>query len=137
MADDQIRIIVGEIKELSEKVVVKLTLDITANLIESTPVDTGWARANWVPRIGEPYTGGGIVFDSKEDQQSSVGSARGDQQSGTASLLTYDLARGPVFVSNNVPYIQVLNSGSSKQAPSAFVEAGIQQAINANRNIRL
>lgn len=136
MTDRQIRLIVGEIKGLTERVVTKLTLDITANLIETTPVDTGWARANWVPRIGEPYTSdGGIEFNA-EERRASVGSARGAQAAGTASLLTYDLDRGPVFVSNNVPYIEVLNSGSSKQAPAAFIEAAIQQAVNSNRNIR-
>lgn len=135
--DRQIRLIVGELDGLTEKVVTKLTLDITANLIEATPVDTGWARANWVPNIGSAYDPGDVIeFDSREERQSRTPQARADQQAGTASVLTYRLERGPIFVTNNVPYIQILNEGSSRQAPSAFIESAIQQGINANRNIR-
>ena len=55
MADAQVRAVIRSLERLSERVITKITLDVTANLIESTPVDTGWARANWVPQIGAPF----------------------------------------------------------------------------------
>lgn len=83
-------------------VVKALVLEIDANLREATPVDTGHARANWVPSIGTPHTG--------EDS----GAAH---EAGIARILGYVLEDGPVFESNHVPYINALNYGHSKQAP--------------------
>lgn len=97
-----------------------LVLAITANLIKATPVNTGWARANWVPSIGTPYT-------ATAGTEKSVSNA--DQQAGQASVLSYKLAGGLLYVSNNVPYIGILNYGSSKQAPAGFVELAIAQAL--------
>ena len=130
MSDPQIRLVIGDLKDFTEKKVKRLTLEVTSQLIERTPVDTGWARANWVPNIGSPIETDLSFIQSEEDRLASVGSARSDQQAGIASVFTYRLDQGPVFVSNNVPYIQVLNSGSSDQAPAAFVEAAIQTAVN-------
>lgn len=123
--DPQIRIIVGGLEQFSERQIIQLSLEVTANLIETTPVDLGWARANWVPTIGQPYEQNvGYANDSAD-----VGSARQKQTAGKVALRGYKLTKGPIFVSNNVPYIQVLNEGSSTQAPAGFVQMAIQTAI--------
>ncbi len=117
----QVRSIVRALEDVAERVVQKITLDVTANLIETTPVDTGWARANWVPKIGA------AVEDVVGKPNAIV---RGPQQSGIATVaFSYRLAQGAVFVSNNVPYILKLNDGHSKQAPAMFVERAIQKAV--------
>ena len=125
--DTQIRAIVRGLERVTERVVTKITLDVTANLIETTPVDTGWARANWIPAIGAP-----IVRDltgvEATVQNASLGA--GEQQQALAAVVTgYKLARGAVFVSNNVPYISKLNDGFSRQAPSGFVQMAIRKAV--------
>ena len=51
---DQIRVVVGAFEDFAEKIIKEITLEATANLIEDTPVDTGWARANWIPSITTP-----------------------------------------------------------------------------------
>ncbi len=127
--DRQIKAVIQALNKLAERVVIKLTLDLTANLIETTPVDTGWARANWVPAIGEP-----IVRDlsnlEEADRLALVGSQVGEQGSATAKVAaSYKLERGKVFVSNNVPYILGLNEGTSAQAPAAFVQMAIAKAV--------
>lgn len=109
--------------------VAKLTLDITANLIEDTPVDTGWARANWVPSIGRPTRG---VEGSRENV------TRSRQEAGQARVLGFDIRRtGIVYVTNNVPYIEALNDGSSSQAPAGFVETDIDRAAAGLRGRNL
>ena len=40
---------------------------------------------------------------------------------------------GTAWVANNVPYITKLNGGSSKQAPSGFVQIAIARAVQAIR----
>lgn len=88
-----------------------LILEIDKELRRTTPVDTGNARANWVPSVGSP-------------------APRGDRAAGTAAVLAYRLEQGALYVSNGVPYIRQLNNGSSKQAPALFVERAVDVAID-------
>ena len=122
----EIRAIVRGLDRFSERAIVKITLDLTANLIETTPVDVGWARANWVPSIGSP-----VVKDLSEAERN-VQSAAAEQSAGTASVLGYLLRRGRVFISNNVEYILALNDGHSAQAPPGFVQRAIRKAVTVD-----
>lgn len=85
-----------------------------------TPVDTGWARSNWIASTGAPAL-------------AAVGTRAtvdlGSQQAALAKIFGYKLSDGPAFVTNNVPYILHLNEGSSKQAPRAFVQRAILRAV--------
>ncbi len=92
-----------------------LILEIDSELRKSTPVDTGHARANWVPSVGQPHTG----------------EAQGDaaHASGVGQVIGYELSMGPLYVSNGVPYVQNLNYGSSRKAPAMFVEAAVDRAL--------
>lgn len=127
MADPQIRAIVRGLEKFTERAVIKITLDTTANLIETTPVDTGWARANWVPAITQSFDRdlGGV-----EPTSQGATAAAQQQQAAIGRVVTgYTLARGRVFVTNNVPYIVSLNDGSSTKAPSGFVQNAIEKAV--------
>jgi len=101
--------------------VQRVAFSISAELVSTTPVDTGWARANWVISIGEPVS---APFGSRESVDHSA------QADGQARLLIYDLAAGDIFLNNNVPYIEVLNTGHSPQAPAGFIEAAIDRGIS-------
>lgn len=127
MADPQIRAIIKGLERLTERIVTKITLDVTANLIETTPVDTGWARGNWVPAIGAAFEAdlAGIT----PTPQDAATAAAGQQNAIAGIVAGYKLSRGAVFVSNNVPYILRLNDGSSTQAPSGFVQRAIKKAV--------
>lgn len=116
----EIRIVVGALKKFTEQKVRELTLAVTAELIERTPLDTGWAKNNWVPRIGKPYEG---IAGSRD----SVSSAA--QVAGQASVLGWKLDKGEINITNNVPYIVPLNEGHSKQAPAGFVQQAIAAGI--------
>ena len=121
----QIRVIVKSLTGLASKAVRVITLDVTANLIEDTPVDTGWARANWVPEIGSFFNGTVGTRDNVET---------GTQQAGTMLVAaTYTIDKGFVSVSNNVPYIVNLNEGSSRRVPAGFVQAAILRAVQEVR----
>lgn len=101
--------------------VQRLALEVAANLIETTPVATGFARANWIPSFGEPVT---------EPSGSPAAVSDAQQQAALVAMLAYKLSDGAAYVSNNANYIQALNDGSSSQAPSGFVEAAIERAIS-------
>lgn len=128
----RVQTVVKSLTTFTEKTVVKLTLEAHANLVRApseggTPVDTGWARANWVPEIGKRFEG--TAGNRGSAEQGIIDQA--PAQKGIAEVaLRYRLKDGPVFVSNNVPYIESLNDGSSKQAPSGFVQSALLEAIN-------
>lgn len=128
MADAQIDAIISALDGFTSKVTQKVTLDVTANLIETTPRDTSWAASNWIPAIGQPISGPGGSPD-RATRAALVPSAEAKQGSAIASITGYQIAQGSVFISNNVGYIEDLNSGSSKQAPAAFVQGAIDKAV--------
>lgn len=129
MAARRIRVVVDSLEQFIEGIIKKLTLDIVANLVKApsqggTPVDTGWARANWVPQIGSPAGGLSGTRDAVSP---------GAQTAGVATVATsYRLSGGAVHISNNVPYIVKLNEGSSKQAPKGFVQDAIAKAVRVD-----
>jgi hypothetical protein len=112
--------IAGELTAHVEKAAKALILAICANLIAATPVATGWARANWVPSIGSPIA-------AAAGSPAAVSTSQ--QEAGQAAVLSFRLAQGTLYVSNNVPYIGVLNYGRSAQAPAGFIERAVEQAL--------
>ena len=111
--------IVAAIEKEIARVTIDATLEITSELITHTPVDTGFARSSWVPSIGEPVESN-LLADPSEIREVAA-----EQNAGMAQILSYELDQGPVYITNQARYIERLNKGSSKQAPSGFVERAI------------
>ncbi len=132
--------VIASITHGTERVIKRLTLDVTANMQESpplgTPVDTGFARVNWIPNIGRPHRQQAGTYEAAEAGRIDSG----PQQAGVARVAAlYRLANGPTFVSQNVGYVQKLNRGSSPQSPAGFVQAAIVRAVKSpgsNRKVR-
>jgi len=128
----QVRVVMSALDRFSESFIKKITLDVVANLSRApseggTPVDTGWARANWLASVTQPIT-------EPAGTPESVEAAEGEKEAGLGRVLAYRLTAGPVFISNNVPYITRLNDGSSDQAAEGFVQRAIQEAVT---NVRV
>lgn len=120
------RIVLNALDEFTEDLITRLTLQVTRELVADTPRDTGWARSNWIPAIDNPVTS---PSGSKESRDAVVIDPTA-QQEGLARVTTGYRLPSLVFVSNNVPYISKLNDGTSRQAPSGFVQTAISRAIN-------
>lgn len=103
--------------QLAERIAAgirEVTINAHAEISRRTPVDTGYARANWQITIGVPATGevpaGGAPL--------------------ALALESYNPERdGAAFITNNAKYIRRLNAGHSQQAPAGFVEAAIASVI--------
>ncbi len=123
---------VGRFERFVEQVIRKIVLDVVANLVKApseggTPVDTGWARSNWLVNLAVPPAG---TLGSRDAVQT--------HPSPLAAMLSYKLRFGQVYMSNNVPYITRLNDGYSKQAPAGFVQAAILKALTEDlANLRV
>lgn len=102
--------------KLIEQATRALTLEITANLVESCPVLTGHCRANFIPGLGEDGT----------DVEDFSGTA---QPAGIAAVTAWTLGDGPLNISNPTPYLGRLIAGSSSQAPPGWDLVAIDTAV--------
>lgn len=89
-------------KKANGKVDARTRAIITAlfsSIITSTPVDTGRARGNWQTSVSTPITG----TTEREDPSGASAIAEVVSKQGGAGKVT--------FLTNNLPYIQVLEYG--------------------------
>ena len=108
---------VTKVKQLT--IVRKVALDLLRGVVLDTPVDTGRARANWQVSLGRPAVGE-IEHASGNEQVA----AEAAIAPGTPTIMA---AQGDVsiYLTNNVPYILVLEDGHSGQAPEGMVRKNI------------
>ncbi|MES0340680.1 MAG: hypothetical protein ABUK08_00030 [Candidatus Humimicrobiaceae bacterium] len=128
MSTKQVFDILLELNESTELEAKKLVLDIHERLATDTPVDTGWAASNWIPSLVIPVT---------ETAGSPEHISTHENVAGIAEILRWKFIQGPAFIANNVPYINLLNDGSSKKAPAGFIEADINSAVAKANKKRL
>lgn len=109
----------------------------------ATPVDTGRARGNWVvsigvPRYGEPNTPPAARGRGRERRTAAGNqSANKALKDGRSTVLGYKLGKGGIFITNSVPYIGLLENGSSAQAPNGMTAAALSAAARQLGNARL
>jgi hypothetical protein len=108
-----------DVEKNADASVVRTAIAINNAVILSTPVDTGRARANWGVEIGQPFT---RELDSTDP--GGVGTISQNNR-----LIAQRKFPDAIFISNNVPYINELNDGSSAQAPAGFVEMAVARLL--------
>lgn len=110
-----------EVRITHRQLCQRIALDIDQRLVLATPVKSGRARSNWLPSVARPRLD---QVDPRSDAEIVA-----EAQSVIAGAPEFPL----IYLSNNLPYIQRLNDGSSKQAPAAFVETAIDGATRPFR----
>lgn len=103
-----------------------LVVFVQENLFRDTPKDTEWAASNWIINAGRPHT---HVAGDK------INVSYSEAKSSQSIVKRWDPFKGPVYLSNNVPYIGLLDAGYSPQAPPGFVQAAIDQATSRARRL--
>ena len=131
---DRTRQVINALNDDVELTVKRLAATALQILVRATPVDTGRARSNWLVGVGvrkdsviEAYFPGDFGSSAGPNANRAI-------QVGTQEISQVDGINNAVFLSNNLPYIEALNSGSSQQAPRNFVQTAIDQAIQAVNN---
>lgn len=117
----------------ADKVVRKVCLDLTRDVVLGTPVDTGRARANWFASLDAP-SGRTIEYD--KDSGSNIKAPDESAGSEFAVANAQDVAfkaSGHVFyLTNNLPYIYRLEyMGWSQQAPTGWVRAAVERVAQS------
>ena len=106
---------------MSDKVQRKAALDLFGELIQTTPIDTGRARAGWSMDIRQ---GANVPEDRKKPK----GWKKGDTPLYQRPATPMPPKGAPfIMIYNNVEYIVYLNEGRSTQAPTRFVERAVDK----------
>jgi hypothetical protein len=95
-----------------EKILRSRALQALADVKLTTPVDTGRARNSWY-----------IGYDEKFI----------DSTFGSATILVEKDKPTKIIVTNGTTYIELLNDGSSRQAPTKFIEAAFSRYFDEVR----
>lgn len=102
---------VALVPERIGKVHRALALEAVASIVRMTPVDTGRARANWSVSHDTPSQGSSDATDQSGGATIAAAAAQ------VANIQPYEIT----WIANNLPYIEQLEKGSSKQAPAGMV----------------
>lgn len=118
----------------------EVAVNVAFEIAQRTPVDEAVARSNWIVKVGSPISKIGAAYRPylprrKGGQGGWVTERRNlfavrDEAKAAVALLR---AEQPIYITNNVPYIQRLNRGYSLQAPAGFVQMGIMAGLAKSR----
>lgn len=103
----------------------KLALSIDQKIVRRTPVDKGRARANWYVNL---MVASIEVNDFEGDRGAATQESLNRAQ---AVLANVPVLTTTIHITNNLPYIESLNNGSSAQAPQNFVQIAIKDGTRA------
>ncbi|WP_312381619.1 hypothetical protein [Stutzerimonas balearica] len=121
---DDVRRFAVKAGDSSDKIVRAVTLSLFNGIIRDTPVDTGRARGNWQTTVGQPASG------------------EIDRLGASAAIAEVEAKTPPgagqeTYLANDLPYIEELEKGSSKQSPEGMVRRNIDRIErNLKRAIR-
>lgn len=110
--------------------VADIALRVHYNVVEMTPVDVGTARSNWIARNGSPWSFVYRAFAPGKFLGRAEGSNLGAAVAQAQGVVSRRKTDEDIYFTNNLPYIQRLNAGWSKQSAAGFVQRGIQAGIS-------
>lgn len=114
---------IGVVEQDLSKKIRTIAIQLLNEITMRMPVDTGRARANTIVSIGAP------VYQVLESYDKSGGSTIMNGASRLSGLEPYTV----VYLQNNLPYIERLEDGHSKQAPVGMFGAAFNSVARANQ----
>ena len=120
------------VQKYSKEIHAAVAGDVFEGAVTRTPVDTGHARQGWDVTIGAPST--------RRFDKGSLGKGRASAKRYGPPMTSGEIKKvrklkgaigvakstPDVYIANNVEYIEALESGSSKQAPSGMLRLALQ-----------
>ncbi len=110
----------------SNRIKMMVFYEIGYRIVLNTPIDTGKARGNWYPSLGAPDMS---VSESARGSGVSIGRIQSFVKSSTNP--------GTVYLTNSLPYIDLLDGGWSGQAPQGFTNKSIRQGLARAKKTQL
>jgi hypothetical protein len=120
-----------KVQLIAKNVAASAFRDVAQLIVETTPVLTGHARANWLPTVDEPDPG----INPGVAGVDLTGEAQTAQEKGlieeTIKEFLGSSSATKLCLTNNLPYIQGLDDGDSRKAPAGIVLPSILAALAA------
>lgn len=133
----------SQVENAGTRVTQQVAKRALRTLVLNTPVDTGKARSNWRVGIGAPTSAEidpyvpGRKLGIGERANAAATIAAGNRRIDTSSPGRGNRLGLAIYISNNVRYIDKLNSGSSLQHPGGFIDMAILESRLALRTFRV
>lgn len=105
------------------KIVRKGVLDLFANIVRRSPVDTGAYRASHSIANHDPGPDEGIVQVSQKISQGQATRVALENRA-----WTWEPGDGTIYIFNNLPYAEALEKGHSSQAPEGIYYQALTEA---------
>lgn len=113
----------SKLMEINLQTVIKRTaLSLFTNIVRRTPVDTGIARASWVIGVNAYASPANLAEGGKLSESEATAKSMD-----RAKALNVSSPYSLVIISNYMPYIGMLEKGSSTQAPNGMVRLSIEE----------
>ena len=128
-----IRAFVERTRISTRTAVRKLVLDTFLEILKRSPVDTGRFRANWRVALGAPDLRTTSVAEGGTTSRVGQTLSEGERQV-AAVFSTSSGVPEEIWISNNVPYAEGLERGSSSQASSGVVRPSIDAVLASFRS---
>ena len=120
-----------EVQLIAKQVACQVFTEVSEQVLMNTPVLTGKARGNWQPTVGEPS--GAQLTRLAGVQQTGEEPTGSEKESikGVCDQFMSDSGATMLYLSNNLPYIALLDQGSSAKAPAGIVHPAISASLDA------
>lgn len=105
-----------------------ITIAIYRNIVRNNPVLTGLSRFNWFATIGTKSSETTTAVSPVSFGTAAAGEELDRLRPMLTALRLLPLGQ-KVWLTNNLPYIDLLENGSSKMAPHGIAELAILQAL--------
>ena len=113
----------ARIKQELEKEFIDFLLEFYAVVTRTTPVDTGYARVNWLIDFGRIVA---RLVGTRPNVRGRAPRSGALIAAPTGQLLTtWKIEAGNVFIHNSVDYIVFLDEGSSPQADQGILDPAL------------
>lgn len=114
---------VQEGTDTAVRLIVEAGIDTIA---DHTPVDTTRAVSNWLVTISRPASGEAPPHVPGSVGGSGATAARSTTKARARGAISAYKGAKTAYITNNVPYIGVLEYGDAKHRPSGMVSKGLQ-----------
>lgn len=116
--------IADKVVDEAEKAVRKVGFVVHQSVTLRTPVDTGYARSNWLVTNGAPSPNVIVPTSLGAGGSTAAQITQESLQAGKAAIERH--AQGQdLYITNNVEYIKPLEEGSSAQAPQGMAKQAV------------
>lgn len=128
----------AQVARNADRTVRMTALAVDQAVVLATPVDKGRARSNWLAELDAPARTTVEAYAPGEAGSTASANTAAAIAQAQATIALYDGDRNrAIAISNNLPYIMPLNSGSSRQAPAGFIEKAVQAGVSQVKGARL